>query len=77
MNMVEAARRHQEGFWVDVDRGAYQAVQTNKYGTFYPTRGKKVLTPSPFATPVTAQLSLSEIHSECARTVAVTLGLEA
>jgi hypothetical protein len=42
LSMVEAARRQQEGFWVDVDRGVYQPVQTNKYGTFHSARGKKV-----------------------------------
>lgn len=43
MQMVEAARRHQEGFWVDVDRGVYQPVQTSKaYGTFHSPRAKKV-----------------------------------
>jgi len=43
MQMVEAARRHQEGFWVDVHRGVYQQVQTNKaYGTFQQPKQKKV-----------------------------------
>lgn len=43
MQMVEAARRHQEGFWVDVDSGIYQPVQTNKaYGTFQPQKQKKM-----------------------------------
>ena len=35
IRMVESARRRQEGFWVDVDRGLYQPVQSvHKYGTF-------------------------------------------
>ena len=45
MHKVDAARRQQEGFWVDVDRGVYQPVQTNAasaYGTFYTPRQKKV-----------------------------------
>ncbi len=45
MHKVDAARLQQEGFWVDVDRGVYQPVQTNAasaYGTFYTPRQKKV-----------------------------------
>jgi hypothetical protein len=45
MHKVDAARRQQEGFWVDVDRGVYLPVQTNAapaYGTFYTPRQKKV-----------------------------------
>ena len=46
MHMVHVARRHQEGFWVDVDHGVYQPVQTNKaYGTFQSPRQKKVSNP--------------------------------
>lgn len=52
MHMVEAARRQQEGFWVDVDRGVYQPVQTNaKYGTFQAARQKKVCSPRSHARP--------------------------
>jgi hypothetical protein len=51
-HVVDIARRHKEGFWVDVDRSVYQPVQSvNKYGTFRPTSSRKEVStpPVPFA----------------------------
>jgi hypothetical protein len=51
MQMVEVARLHQEGFWVDVESGIHQPAQssmptsraaTAAYGTFHAPNQKKV-----------------------------------